>query len=468
MRWYAIASATLFAVCMLQGCGGHRDDSSGAIVLEGATVLPMTAGYPVLSDTTVVIEGERIIAVGPSAEIRVPAGALHVDARGKFLMPALADMHVHIESDDLFRRWGMDRPGAGFDTADLMLPYVAHGVLQVFNLSATEDAIRQRSEIESGSVLGPHIALAYMVDGDPPVRPGTRVASNPEEGMRIVAEVDGAGYDALKTYSNLSKDTFLAMVREARRRGLKVVGHIPLREGGQTENLLIPGFGMIAHAEELAYQAQQGVSPDNIPAYLDLLRDTGVWLTTTVKLNENVVQMTISPESVEELPGIEYLHPLAYRQWRHANRYSATASLLPRRKQVVEFNRELVRAMAEAELPFVVGTDSLVTGNVPGVALHDELEALVVAGASNEAVLAAATRLPAQWLGVIDDRGTVEAGKRANLLLLDADPMHDISSTRRISAVIANGRYLSRQTLDMMLHEQARRYASIKAPRREE
>jgi imidazolonepropionase-like amidohydrolase len=197
---------------------------------------------------------------------------------------------------------------------------------------------------------------------------------------------------------------------------------------------------------------------------VDLLAHTGAWLTTTVKLNERVVELTQSSDTLRTRPEMRYVHPYTLVRWLNHNQYIATPQHLPRRQQIVEFNRALIRAMVDADLPFVVGTDSLVTGNVPGFALHDELVALVAAGAPPALVLHSATRRPAQWLGVLRDRGTVERGKRADLLLLDADPLIDISNTRRIVAVIAGGRYLSRQSLDTMMEQLAARYAAMRIP----
>lgn len=433
------------------------------IAIEHVTVLPMTGVGVVNRDRTVIVENGRIARIGPATRLRAPEGAMRVDGHGKFLMPALADMHVHIEAADNARAGGAGAAPVRVSTADVLMPYVANGVLQVFNLSATPDSIRQRDEVESGVVLGPHIALAHLVDGDPPDRPGSHIAPDPTAGIRIVAEVREAGYDALKTYSNLSEETFLAMIAEARRRHLRVIGHIPLRWQDRTEELLVRGFGMIAHSEELGYQAPQ-VSLDTIPRYVDLLARTGTWLTTTVKLNERVVELTQSSDTLRTRPEMRYVHPYTLARWINQNQYIATRQHLARRQQIVEFNRALIRAIVDADLPFVVGTDSLVTGNVPGFAMHDELVALVAAGAPPALVLHSATRRPAQWLGVLRDRGTVERGKRADLLLLDADPLIDISNTRRIAAVIAGGRYISRQSLDSMMEQLAARYASMRIP----
>lgn len=448
---------TAWATALMAVTGTVAAADGQTIAIEHATVLSMTTRSAVLRDMTVVIDNGRIRTIAASAASTLPPGARRIDGRGKFLLPALMDMHVHIEARDNGRVGGAGSTDVKIETADVLLPYVANGVLQVFNLSATPDSMRQRDKVASGAVLGPHIALAHLLDGDPPDRPGSTMAASPAEGLRLVAQIDAAGYDALKTYSNLSEATFTAMVAEARRRDLRVVGHIPERNRDRTEHLLVPGFDMIAHAEELGYQASM-VSLEEIPRYIRLLRERGTWLTTTVKLNERVVELTRSSASLHSRPEMRYVHPVTLTRWQQRNQYIATAQHLQRRENIVRFNRALIAAMVAADLPFVVGTDSLVTGNVPGFALHDELEALVAAGAPSDLVLWSATQRPAQWLGVLGDRGTVEVGKRADLLLLDADPWQSIANTRRIAGVFVSGRYLSRADLDTMLDDLARRY----------
>jgi imidazolonepropionase-like amidohydrolase len=302
-----------------------------------------------------------------------------------------------------------------------------------------------------------------MVDGSPPIHASmARVAASPAEGRRIVAEIHAAGYDAVKTYSNLDFETFSAIVDEASNLGLRVVGHLPLRQAGRTAELLRDGFGLVAHLEEFAYQAE-AVTEEDIPRLAHLALERGVWQITTLRLNERVVEMTNQAATTLEREELRYVHPLTRLQWQVHNRYAETSHLLPRREAVTKFNPTLLRAFLKAGVPLVVGTDTLVAGTIPGFGLHDELEALAQAGMPPQAILEAATRQPAEWLGVFEDRGSIVAGKRADLLLLDADPVLDISNTRRISAVIASGRVLWRNELDEKMAALATRYAAQSA-----
>ena len=230
---------------------------------------------------------------------------------------------------------------------------------------------------------------------------------------------------------------------------MPVVGHIPQRGKGITEKFFQPGFSMVAHAEEFAQQTSIPSEAD-IPAYVAMAKKNGTWLTATLSLDERLLEGTAHPETLKTRSELGYLTPLFHRVVTEHNPYVAQAS--PQRidylERIVAFNAKLVRAFDEADIPVLVGTDTPVPGMVAGFSIHDELEAMARAGIDNRRVLEGATRLPAEWLGLSADRGVIDLGKRADLLLLDADPLADVANTRRISAVILGGRYLPRSELD--------------------
>lgn len=444
-------------------------DFQNGIAIEKVTILPMSAAAGPLRDATVIIEAGRIETIGPSGATVVPPDMRRVDGTDKWLMPALSDMHVHVENSRMAE--AVACPEA-FETGDALLPYVANGVLQIFNLAAMSESVGQRNEVESGRVLGPHMALAAMLDGSPAVRPGlARSAGTPSDGRQAVRDIRVEGYEFVKTYERLDLPTFSAILDQARLESLRVLGHIPARGEGMTKKFFQPGFEMVVHAEEYAYQSERGgqdpeaMSDDDIPRFAEMAKSNGTWLISTLSLNERIVEQTRSVESLEARSEMAFVHPIIYERWINNNRYAklASAERIDRLERVVDFNRKVIRTFSEAAVPILPGTDSLIPGVVPGFALHDELEAMTQAGMTNAEVLVAATRLSAEWLGVADDRGTVEQGKRADLILLNGDPMEKISNTRRISAVIVGGRYLSRETLDDMMEELASRYAAMPA-----
>jgi imidazolonepropionase-like amidohydrolase len=293
-----------------------------------------------------------------------------------------------------------------------------------------------------------------MIDGSPPMWPTgmTRGAATPEDGRQSVRDASADGYDFIKVYSKLPLDTFSAVVDEARKHSMRVVGHIPQRDQKLTDRFFQPGFDLVAHAEEFAQQTTPPAT-DAIPRYVEMSKRNGTWLTATLTLDERIVEQMRDPRTLASRAELRYLTPGEYHVARFANPYQKGVDEQRIRyvQDIVDFNRKLVAAFAAAGIPVLTGTDSPVPGLVPGFSLQDEFQALSRAGMSNLQILEGTTRLPAEWLGTIKDRGTIEAGKRADLVLLDANPLDDIANTRRIRAVIVGGELLDRPLLDRKL-----------------
>lgn len=454
----SILVAASLALCGLAAAEPLPGVVAEVLAIEHVTVLPMTsASEPAVRDATVLIRDGRITSISASGATSLPANAQRIDGSGKWLIPALADCHVHIENDRLARvlLQAPDLPAGTVNAADLWVPYVANGVLQIINMSAMSESVGQRDAVESGRVLGPHVTLAAMVDGSPPIWPVgmTRVAATAADGRQVVRDIKAEGYDLVKVYSQLSPETFAAIVEEANQQGLRVLGHIPARGQRATAQFFGRGFAMAVHAEEFAYQSPT-MSDEDIARYVSIMKNSGAWLTATLTLNERILEQVRAPETLTTRPELRYISMVQRRFSSDRNPYlGRREELTAKMTQVVDFNRRLVRAFAKAGIPIAAGTDSGVPGVAPGFALHDELAALVKAGLTPQQALASATRLPAQWLGTDKDRGTVAVGKRADLVLLDADPLADINNSRRIAAVIASGRYLSRDQLDALLKD---------------
>jgi imidazolonepropionase-like amidohydrolase len=434
--------------------------SAPPLVIEHVTVVPMTADGAVLSDRTVVVQGGRVTSISPAAEAAIPKGARRISGRGKWLMPSLTDMHVHLENDRLMRLYLLDPsiPDGTVRTEDMFTPFLVNGILQLADMSAMSETVGQRLEVERGDVLGPHVALAAMIDGAKPIWPigMTRV-------RQAVRDAKAEGYDLIKAYSQLDLETFTAIVDEARGLKMRVVGHIPGRNKGITEKFFQPGYDLVAHAEEFAQQTPEPVEAE-IPRYVEMAKKNGTWLTATLSLDKRLLEETAHPESLKARPEMRFVPPAMYPVVMSHNPYVARASpaQVAYLAKVVAFNAKLAKAFADAGVPVLAGTDSPVPGVVPGFSLHEELEALADAGLTNRQVLEGATRLPAEWLGTIGDRGVVVAGRRADLLLLDADPLADVRNTRKIAAVIDGGIWLPRAELDRRLKVLDERYAALR------
>lgn len=427
-------------------------------IIEHVSVLPMTEGGAILADATVVIEKGRIISLNGL----VPKNAKRINGKGKWLIPGLADIHVHLLSDGSPGppKYPTQAPTMFFDTQDIMTPYIANGVTQVLNMDAVGASIGQRNEIAKGSIIGPHIALAAVINGG---EGRGRIANTPADGRQAVRDVKGEGYDFVKVYSDLDIDTFSAIVDEANKQRMKVLGHIPEAFEGQLEKAFIPGFSMVAHAEEFSKQSKT-FSDEDAARFARLAKRNGTWVSPTLVVMRWIASETRSLDEMKANPHLRYMHPLLQSKWVVANRYNRNSSpkLIAYFDNMVEFHRRLVKALKAEGVPLIAGSDAMTSGVVSGFSLHEELELLVEAGLTNEEALASATRLPATWLGVDVDRGTIEVGKRADLVLLDANPFENIANVRKIAGVFVGGQWLDRKKLDAMMSHLAERNEAAK------
>jgi imidazolonepropionase-like amidohydrolase len=467
-KWETVMQAKHFRklailVCITMNCLAPsrllaKTNEPTAIVIEHVTLVPMTLNGSIVRDAAVVIKQNRIVSLtGPA-----PKGARRINGKGKWLIPGLTDMHVHLPSDGLPRppKYPTEAPTMFFDTQDIMTPYVANGVTQVLNMDAVASSIGQRNEIAKATVLGPHMALAAVINGG---KGRGRIANTPPDGRQAVRDIKAEGYDFVKVYSDLDVDTFLAIVDEANKLGLKVLGHIPDAFEGKLESAFVPGFSMVAHAEEFSKHSAEFTDQD-AARFARLAKKNGTWVSPTLVVMRWIASESRSLNEMKASPYLKYTHPLLQSKWIVANRYNrnSTPELIAYFDKMVEFHRRLVRALKAEGVPMVAGSDAMTSGVVGGFSLHEELELLAGAGLTNEEALASATRLPAIWLGVDGDRGTIEVGKRADLILLDADPLLDVANTRKIKGVVLNGNWISGTTLDGMMASLAARYASGK------
>ncbi|MBI1307470.1 MAG: amidohydrolase family protein [Bacteroidetes bacterium] len=451
-----IIISIFYLLILISGCVKTKKDvqSTNAsakldlYALTGVNIIPMTSGNEIITGATVVIRNHKIESINQP----VPDSAQIIDGKGKWLIPGLIDMHVHGFADINF---GESYPtqGATFfvNDQDAMLLYVVNGITTIFDLNARVENFAQRNEIAEGNVIGPRMALAALINGG---EGDGRIANTPEDGRQSVRMAKAEGYDFIKVYSQLNKETFLAIAEEAVKQGMKVVGHIPNDFSDSIEKALVPNFGMVAHAEEFAKQSNNFSNKD-IQLFVQLAKRSGTWLTPTLITIERITDQAESLDSIKKLKGFSYIHPLMQDKWLHSNNYNKGADnkRIAHLKDLINFNNQLVKAFQDAGIPLVAGTDAGCSGVIWGFALHDELELLVKAGLSPEEALISATRLPSQWLGIEDKIGTIEVGKFADLILLDANPLEDIKNTQKIRGAFFNGRWISREVMDEMLSD---------------
>jgi imidazolonepropionase-like amidohydrolase len=427
-----------------------------AVAFVDVNVVPMDSER-LLAHQTVVVSGGRILAVGPVDTTRVPTGAVRIEGQGRYLMPGLVDMHLHLVPGQ-----GQPEDPAGQVLALLL----ANGVTSARALGGPKDtSLIVRDRVARGEVLGPALRVAA------PSLHGKSV-QGAEQVRQRVREYKAAGYDGLKTHGFLGRETYDAMMDEARAQGLAVSGHVTpdvglphaLKSGQQIEHL--DGYLNELLPENDPARAQVGqvevgdaldrMDAARIPALAKATREAGVWSSPTLALFETVT----SPEGVEPLrqrPELRYAPRAAVAAWTKmvSDDPEMARASTERKRRFAELRRQLAHGLYTAGAKLLVGSDSPQLFMVAGFAVHREMEALAAAGIPAYGVLEAATRNPAEYLGEAATAGTVSEGKRADLLLLDTNPLEDVKHTRDIAGVMVRGRWLPRSELDALLERTA-------------
>ena len=379
---------------------------SREVAIVGATILDMT-GRPPIRNGTVVVAGGRITAVGPSSRVRVPPQAAVVPGVGKTVMPGLWDMHAHFEQVE----WGPI--------------YLAAGVTTVRDVgNELEFVAAVRDAVASGQGLGPRMLLAGLIDG--PGRRGLGVsrAATPDEARTWVHRYHDAGFDQIKIYSSVTIDVLRAITAEAHKLGMTVTGHVP-----DTMNALTAmdaGLDQINHVE---YMGDAAGSPQEVVA---ALKRHGAVIDPTLALYELLARPLNQPIDTFE-PGIR---KVARELEAPLNGFGSPVESVARSRARLNDGMALVGRLHRAGIPIVAGTDQ----SVPGHSLHREIELYVQAGFSPFDALAAATIVPARVMKRLGDSGTIEKGKRGDLIVLDGNPLDDVANTRRIFRIVTNGR----------------------------
>jgi imidazolonepropionase-like amidohydrolase len=382
------------------------------VAFVDANVIAMTDDS-VQEHMTVIVDGGLITEIGPAASTGVPEGALEVCASGHYLMPGLSDMHVH------------------FDGLEDRLLYVANGVTTIRNLWGGKWHLGIPEQFESKDLLGPRLfTTGPITDGNPPWWPGSVPVSTEQEAIDEVARQAEAGYEAIKVYNNLSAEAYQGIVTEAAARGLPVVGHVPDRL--TLEDAIGAGQKSIEHMD--------GFNP-----YLDdgsqeqLAADSGVWICPTLVMLHN--WKWVRDIQANEPAALIYVHEFDVEVWRDADPYFPEADYL----------MQLHRRLHQAGARLIIGTDAGNPYVIPGFSLHEELAMAVEHGMTPYEALRAATVAPAEFLEISDDSGTVEPGKRADLIVLGSNPLDDITRTTDIRGVMVNGRWYQQARLQAFL-----------------
>jgi imidazolonepropionase-like amidohydrolase len=450
---------------------------SQSLLIRHVTVIDAT-GHAAEPDRSVVIDGDRIVAIVPSSKAHIPKHVQIVDGTGKFLIPGLWDMHVHGGSDAR-APWSY-------------LLFLANGVVGVRDMSGPPDAHAWRAAQASNPGPSPTIFLGSpIVDGPDPVWPDSIVATTEAQGREVVDQQQQRGADFIKVYSRLPREAYFAIADEAMKRGIPFEGHVPesvtAAEASSAGQKSIEHLTRVADScskeetaidaelqqVEASFRAPGAAMAEKIDAGKGIIRlntrivetfddataqslfalfvKNGTWHCPTLTLLRAQIDDPLDANDSR----LKYLSRDVRAKW-DAGYYrnvppGPRAAIVRLSKAQFEESMKLVGLMYRAGVPILAGTDTMNPQCYPGFGIHDELALLVEAGLSPLAALQAATRNAAQFMGQLDRRGTIEVGKIADLVLLDADPLADIHNTSSIRAVLLNGRLYPRAALDAML-----------------
>jgi imidazolonepropionase-like amidohydrolase len=404
------------------------------VAFVDVSVLPMDRER-IVEHQTVVVQGGKITALGPVASTTVPGNATRVDGRGKFLMPGLTEMHGHI-------------PGANdpFTPENVLFLYIAGGATTVRGMQGNPSHMELRRRVEAGEIVGPRLYLSS------PMMSATQ-APDAATGERLVREAKQVGYDHIKVHENLSKETYDAIVRTAREVGLPWGGHVSQYVG--VAGALAARQATIDHIDDYV-EAIQG-NPANIPAIAKQTKDAGVAVVPTMPLWE-VLRGLHTAESMNDRVELKYVPAQTRRAWVNRVTQTRAQADLQAGQREIELRNQILKGLSDGGVLVLLGSDAPQLYSVPGFSLQREMETMVATGLTRFQVLQSGTVNVAKFYKLENEAGTVAVGKRADLLLLDANPLADIKNVARKSGVMVRGRWLPWSEIQARLDKMAEEY----------
>jgi len=460
----AVAAAAALSIAGKPALGAE----SRPVVFENVNVIPMDRERVIERQTVLVREG-RIAQISAAGKVKAPEGALRVSGEGKYLMPGLAEMHGHLPLADASQE----------SVESWFFLYVANGVTTVRGMIGNPANLEQRASIAAGRLLGPTLHVAG------PAFTGQN-APTPAIAIQMVRNEKAAGYDLLKILdSGITVEVYDAIAKTANEVHIPYAGHVPDLVG--VEHAIEARQSSIEHLDHYIQAMEADTSPirnadantraKQLPFHLDeskmaklarKTREAGVWNVPTMAVWVDFYSKDTGEELLRKKPELQYLSHTLVDQWIRGK----NALLRPPLRgfmgfvpasatgdRVIEVRRKMLRALHEAGARIALGTDSPQSFSVPGFSIHHEMPIMVECGFTPFEVLQSGTRAPAEYFGELKEFGTVEVGKRADLILLEANPLKDVGNVARRAGVMVRGRWLP----ESLIQERLKKIAAAAA-----
>lgn len=495
--WVKVAGMVFLILLTVHPASTTLAQSRQTVAFVNVNVIPMDTER-VLESQTVIVQGDRIVEIGAAKEVSVPPGAQVIDGNAKYLIPGLTDTHFHI-----------------LDNQDSLILAIANGVTTIRDPNADYvgtgmEILEARDQIAAGQRLGPTIMAAKSIIGasdrvqvlfdnvDKVVGPwfsgdwgaATNIPTDPATGRALVYKAHEEGYDIIKVNWYLSRETFDSIVAAAAELGMPVLAHVPADVG--IEHAIRSGVEIQHNGNLLAFYAKDYVrqpgpnyldafdlseADQRLPELVTLMKENDVAFTPTMAVDVTAFELfdnlpDWSRADIFQHPGYRYTPPSYMSQWTNAaggefgvvargRGVSSVEEIVPppdAREEILALHLRQLKAFVDAEVPVMTGSDASAVGVVWGFSIHEELELFVKAGLTPYQALEASTRIPSEVMGDPEEWGTIKVGKRADMVLLNANPLENISNTREIEGVIVRGQWLSKDMLQSMLNELAATY----------
>ncbi len=446
-----LIAVTSFLIVGFSANDSGEISNTGMYAFIDVNVVPMDEER-ILENYTVIVRDGRIYSVAPSDDAQIPDNAEQIDGSGKYLMPGLTEMHGHIP--------GSDNPQY---TEDVLFLYLSNGITTVRNMAGNPYHIELREKVKDGEVLGPTIfaATPWLSSNTIP---------EPGDAERIVRDFKEAGYDHIKMGS-LPLDTYLAVAESANEIGLPFAGHIPEEVG--LVNALEAGQKSIDHYDRYVEflvpddAGWDGSNPgffgsavvhmadeDRISDAVDRTIEAGTWNVPTLSLVEHLASSE-APEEMGEWPEMKYMPADVVEGWMESKHdYQGRNDFQPdAANRLVEIRQKLTKELHDRGAPIALGSDAPQFFNVPGFSIHHEMEMMVATGLTPYEVLVTGTKNPAIYFDTPEEFGTVQENRRADLILLNSNPLQDIANVRDRAGVMVRGEWWTEQEIQDRLNQ---------------